>query len=100
MTRYFNTEGICKPTEHYMVSLDERLEQMRKLYVDRGKYFVINRGRQFGKTTTLISLAEYLKKDYIAIFLDFQGIGSEEFAQADTFVRAFADEFADRKSVV
>lgn len=94
MTRYFNTEGICKPTEHYMVSLDERLEQMRKLYVDRGKYFVINRGRQFGKTTTLISLAEYLKKDYIAIFLDFQGIGSEEFAQADTFVRAFADEFA------
>ena len=43
MVRYFNTEGICKPTGHYRVSLDERLEQMRKLYVDRGKYFVINR---------------------------------------------------------
>lgn len=68
MTRYFNTEGICKPTEHYMVSLDERLEQMRKLYVDRGKYFVINRGRQFGKTTTLISLAEYLKRIILQYF--------------------------------
>lgn len=50
MQRYFNTEGSCNPNEHYMVRLDERLDRIKKLFVDRGKYFVINRGRQYGKT--------------------------------------------------
>ena len=60
--RYFNTEGRCKPDEHYMVGLGERLDRIKKIFVDRGKYFVMNRGRQYGKTTTLMALAEYLKK--------------------------------------
>ena len=60
MTRYFNTEGLCKPDKHYMVRLDERLTQIKQQYIDRGKYFVINRGRQYGKTTTLRALKEYL----------------------------------------
>ncbi len=34
MARYFNTEGVCKPKEHYMVRLDERLKAIRELYVD------------------------------------------------------------------
>ena len=59
MTRYFNTEGLCIPEEHYMVRLDDRLEKIKRLYVKRGKYFVINRGRQYGKTTTLRALKEY-----------------------------------------
>lgn len=25
--RYFNTEGCCKPDEHYMVDLSERLAE-------------------------------------------------------------------------
>lgn len=33
--RYFNTEGCCRPEEHYMVKLDERLEKIKRLYVDR-----------------------------------------------------------------
>lgn len=45
MRRYFNTEGQCEPEEHFMVRLEERLEKIKTLYVDRGKYFVINRGR-------------------------------------------------------
>ncbi len=57
MRRYFNTEGQCEPEEHFMVRLEERLEKIKTLYVDRGKYFVINRGRQYGKTTTLRALA-------------------------------------------
>ena len=64
MRRYFNTEGRCIPEEHYMVSLDDRLAKIKRLYVDRGKYFVINRGRQYGKTTTLMELAKYLQADY------------------------------------
>ena len=61
MTKYFNTEGSCKPEEHYMVKLDDRLARIKKLLVDRKKYFVINRGRQYGKTTTLRGLEEYCK---------------------------------------
>lgn len=89
MQRYFNTEGLCRPDIHYMVRLDDRLDRMKRLYVDRGKYFVINRGRQYGKTTTLMALAEYLKDTYLVLSLDFQEIGTEEFADATTFVHAF-----------
>jgi len=90
--RYFNTEGLCRPEEHYMVRLDDRLSQIKKRYIDRRKYFVINRGRQYGKTTTLVALAEYLKEDYVVFSMDFQGIGTEEFVSAETFAYAFAKE--------
>lgn len=39
MRRYFNTEELCDPKEHYMVRLDERLAEIKQLYVDRKKYF-------------------------------------------------------------
>ena len=63
------------------------------LHVDRKKYFMINRGRQYGKTTTLRALAEYLKDDYVVVALDFQAIGAEEFADAELFAGAFARIF-------
>ena len=88
--RYFNTEGLCKPDEHYMVRLDDRLACIKNTLVDRKKYFVINRGRQYGKTTTLAALEEYLKDDYIVLSLDFQQMGTEDFADAATFAHAFA----------
>ncbi len=91
MRRYFNTEGICRPQIHYMVRLDERLEKIRRRYIERGSYFVINRGRQYGKTTTLRALAEYLKPEYIVISLDFQEIGSAEFKDEAVFSKAFAE---------
>ncbi len=87
--RYFNTEGRCKPEEHYMVCLDDRLREIKERFVDRKKYFVINKGRQYGKTTTLMALAEYLKKDYIVIFLDFQLMSAANFADEQTFSRKF-----------
>ena len=93
MRRYFNTEGQCEPELHYMVRLDERLREIRQRYVERGSYFVINRGRQYGKTTTLYALAEYLKDDYITVFLDFQEISQEEFRSEDAFSTAFAEIF-------
>ncbi len=78
--RYFNTEGVCRPDVHYMVCLDDRLDKIKRLYVDQGKYFIINRGRQYGKTTTLKALAEYLKKDYVVIAMDFQMMSTANFA--------------------
>ena len=95
MRRYFNTEGQCQPDIHYMVRLDERLSKIRKLYVDQGKYFIINRGRQYGKTTTLMELQEYLKDDYIVAFMDFQIMGEDSFQNARAFADSFAEHFVD-----
>ncbi|MBR1554987.1 MAG: hypothetical protein IJ644_06285 [Oscillospiraceae bacterium] len=71
MPKYFNVTGSCSPEKHYMVSLDSRLGRNQK-YVDAGKYFSVNRGRQYGKTTMLKTLARYLNQDYLVISLDFQ----------------------------
>lgn len=91
MERYFNTEGCCRPQEHYMVNLESRLAEIKKM-VDAGKYFTINRGRQYGKTTTLEALQEYLKDDYIVISMDFQWVSISEFETEENFVKAFSRE--------
>ena len=88
--RHFNTEGVCRPEEHYMVRLDDRLAWIKAELVDKRKYFVVNRGRQYGKTTTLNALERYLKEEYIVLALDFQLMGTEDFADEATFVRVFA----------
>ena len=89
MHRYFNITGCCNPQEHYMVNLDSRLAQIKKK-VDRGQYFSINKGRQYGKTTILKALREYLKNDYVVISMDFQFVSTSEFATENRFVKAFA----------
>lgn len=81
MGRCFHTTGSCDPRLHYMVDIQERLTEIKKL-VDDGKYFTINRARQYGKTTTLTALADYLSGDYIVLSLDFQMIGNEDFENA------------------
>lgn len=55
----FNTTGACTPVRHYMVDIRNQLAEI-KLLVDDGAYFVISRARQYGKTTVLTALAEYL----------------------------------------
>lgn len=95
MQRYFNTEGLCDPAVHYMVRLDERLKRIKESFVDRGKYFVINRGRQYGKTTTLRALAEYLQDDYAVISMDFQMMSTANFADESTFVVSFIECLED-----
>lgn len=95
MHRCFNTEGQCQPDIHYMVRLDERLSKIKRLYVDKGKYFIINRGRQYGKTTTLMALEEYLKEDYIVVFMDFQIMSEDSFHNGRVFAASFAEHFAD-----
>ncbi len=84
----FNTTGICNPQKHYMVDLSQRLAQI-KIMVDAGKYFAINRARQYGKTTTLAALRKYLMQDYEVISMDFQAIGSSGFASEKSFIQDF-----------
>ena len=94
MERYFNITGCCNPQEHYMVNLDSRLVQIKKM-IDRGQYFCINRGRQYGKTTILGALEKYLENDYIVVSMDFQGLSTENFKTEMTFVKAFTSAFLE-----
>ena len=99
MKRSFNVTGSCNPQYHYMVSLEDRLQKIKKTLIDTGKYFVINRGRQYGKTTTLSALEEYLKEEYIVLSLDFQQMGTEDFADAATFAHAFANVLIEKLEI-
>ena len=70
-----------------------RLKKIKEDYIDYGSYFVINRGRQYGKTTTLKALEDYLSEEYIVVSLDFQMLGTEDFADEARFSSAFLDVF-------
>lgn len=70
----FNTTGVCDKDKHYMVNIDEKVKNIIKL-VQNEKYFVINRPRQYGKTTTLHILEKILKTRYKVVSLDFEGLG-------------------------
>ena len=84
----FNTAAVCIPSKHYMVDLSERVREIRKL-IDAGKYFTINRARQYGKTTTLNALRNALSSDYEMVSLDFQGLGNASFQTEESFCRGF-----------
>lgn len=90
--KVYNTTAVCIPKEHYMVNLDERLKKI-KVFVDAGKYFTINRARQYGKTTTLRALYLYLQGEYYVVSMDFQTFGSAEFQTETIFSRSFANSF-------
>ena len=62
----FNTTGLCNPRKHYMVDINDKLENIKKL-VEKEKYFIINRPRQYVKTTTLVALENSLKDEYLVI---------------------------------
>ncbi|MCD7818719.1 MAG: ATP-binding protein [Lachnospiraceae bacterium] len=91
MTKIFNVTGACNPARHYMVDLKPRLKMIRKM-VDAGDYFSINRARQYGKTTTLRALSEFLKEDYVVVSLDFQRLSTADYASETDFVNGFARE--------
>ena len=67
--------------------------------VDAGEYFTINRARQYGKTTLLAALAEYLKSDYKVISLDFQTISYGDFENEEKFVADIVQGHVDQTAV-
>ncbi|MBQ3797999.1 MAG: AAA family ATPase [Butyrivibrio sp.] len=92
----FNTTAVCIPGKHYMVDLSERVKEI-KMLVDDGKYFTINRARQYGKTTTLSALEESLSKEYDVISIDFQDITGADYLDENEFVKGLAGVFCDAK---
>lgn len=97
--KVFNTTAVCIPSKHYMVDISENVSEIKKM-VDAGKYFTINRARQYGKTTTIVRLAECLRNDYYVLSLDFQGISDSAFENEKSFVKAFSRVLLRKKHIL
>lgn len=80
--KQFNITGKCIPERHYMVDISDRIERIIS-GVGNGCYFCINRGRQYGKTTTLSLLNQSLKKDYASFFISFESYGESQFSSIE-----------------
>ena len=90
MEKRFNITGICRPAKHYMADVSKKLGQTLKM-IDYGEYFIINRPRQYGKTTTLYALADTLRKtgDYIVFNTSFEGLGDSFFENEKNLAQGF-----------
>ncbi len=94
----FNTTGTCRPNEHYMVDITDRLEIIRKM-IAKGDYFCINRGRQYGKTTTLEALSDYLRNDYSVFSISFEGLDDDTFENSSTVCAEFLKQIKRNSKV-
>ena len=86
----FTVTGNCVPEKDYMVDISGKITQIKKL-IDDGYYFTINRGRQYGKTTTLYELRRCLPDKYTVIKISFEGLGDESFESAEKFCPMFTE---------
>jgi hypothetical protein len=82
--RKFNVTGICVPNRHYMVDISQKIEKIYSM-VEDGYYFTINRGRQYGKTTTIGRLKKRMPAGYICASISFQYSTPEMFASDEGF---------------
>lgn len=85
MKKKFNVTGTCIPDKHYMVNISQ-IKNIMKLIEDE-EYFIINRPRQYGKTTTLYLLNNRLTNidRYLSIKISFESIDSESFNEVKSF---------------
>ncbi|MCL1948369.1 MAG: AAA-like domain-containing protein [Turicibacter sp.] len=86
----FNVTGLCVPHKHFMVDISDKLNQIEKL-IDEGRYFTINRGRQYGKTTTLSQLRRRLVDKCYVISISFEGLDEDDFKDSQSFCMAFME---------
>ena len=90
MKKRFNVTGTCIPEKHFMVDVSDKLKNIVNL-IDDEEYFIINRPRQYGKTTTLFLLNKILNnnEEYLPIKISFEGIGDSVFCKENSFSKVF-----------
>ncbi len=90
MKKRFNVTGTCIPEKHYMVDISDKIKKIMNL-IENEEYFVINRPRQYGKTTTLYMIERDLNKneEYLVISISFEGVGDLVFAEEQRFTKGF-----------
>ena len=91
----FNVTGTCVPAKDYMVDISEKLDAIKEL-IDYEEYFTINRGRQYGKTTTLYMLAQELRDEYVVIRMSFErAMNDDFFKDTVSFCQGFLEKIYD-----
>ncbi|MEY4904616.1 MAG: hypothetical protein RLZZ292_2431 [Bacteroidota bacterium] len=83
-----------------MADVSKKLEKTLPM-IDKGNYFIINRPRQYGKTTMLYTMADMLRKtgEYVVLNTSFEGIGDDIFKEEATFASGFVELLAEYASV-
>lgn len=80
-----------------MVDITERLAIIRKM-IAQGDYFCINRGRQYGKTTTLEGISREFSDEYCVFSISFESVEDEcykdEISLYAKFINLLARSFA------
>lgn len=97
-SKTFNTAGICLVHKHYMVDITLKLKKIIRL-VQNESYFVMNRPRQYGKTTTLNTLEKILKTKYEVISIDFELLG-EDFKDEKRFCNSLIKVISESLSTI
>lgn len=100
MTKEFNITGLCIPEKHYMVDISRKINRMME-FIEKGRYFTLNRPRQYGKTTALYLLSRLLRKNenYLVIAISFEGVGDLIIQKEETFSRAFLEMMVEDLAV-
>ena len=95
MAKEFNITGTCFPEDHYMADVSKKMGQIYKM-VEKGNYFIINRPRQYGKTTALQTITDFYRKnnDYLVFYISFEGIGDAIFEEENRFALGFVSLLA------
>ncbi|MEY4937017.1 MAG: hypothetical protein RIS64_3376 [Bacteroidota bacterium] len=99
MEKKFNVTGNCFPDKHYMADVSQKMAATLKL-VHEGEYFIINRPRQYGKTTTLYAISHALrqKQGYLVFNVSFEGVGNDMFETEKQFAQGFIGILGDYAS--
>lgn len=86
----FHDTGVCIPERHYMADISNKFSHAWN-FIKAGKYFIINRPRQYGKTTMLHLLTQRMKQDssYLPLKMSFAGMGDVVFEKEEWFIGAF-----------
>ena len=88
----FCISGSCNPSIEYTVDATRRAEEAIELI--RGKqYFVLNRPRQYGKTTFLNQLELLIEDKYYVIQTSFESAGEYDFSSDRSFFFYFVNDF-------
>ena len=90
MVKKFNITGTCRPAKHYMADVSKKLAETLA-FVGAGEYFIINRPRQYGKTTTLYTIADILRRtgEYLVFNMSFEAISETSFESESAFAPSF-----------
>lgn len=93
MKKYFNVTGLIIPEKHFYAPVDKIVNKIFDKIVKK-EYFVIQKPRQYGKTTTILLLNKFLNKrnDYLCISISFADYSHETWLSEEYFCNSIIFE--------